>query len=82
MGYQYTGIYQCILEGRVFSHVGCLSLSGFDEMFEAMCETGTSPAEKEEQERKRSQSINAPILRVLSCVSLAGKAKLSLEVKI
>ena len=40
--------------------------------------TGTSPSEKVEQERKRSQSIYAPLLRVLSNVSLAGKAKLSL----
>ena len=39
-------------------------LSGFDEMFEAVDETGTSPAEKAEQERKRSQSIYAPMLRV------------------
>ena len=50
-------------------------------MYEAACETGTSSAEKAEQERKRLQSIYAPMLRVLSRVSLAGKAKLSLEVK-
>ena len=50
-------------------------------MSEAVRETGTSPAEKAEQERKRSQSIYSPMWRVLSCVSLAGKAKLSLEVK-
>ena len=62
-------------------NVGRLSLSGFDEMSEAVRETGTSPAEKAEQERKRSQSIYTPILRVLSCVSLAGKAKVSLEVE-
>ena len=29
-------------EERVFSHVGYLSLSGFDEISEAMFETGTS----------------------------------------
>ena len=73
--------YICILGRRVFSHVGCLSLSGFDKMSEAVRETGTSPTEKAEQERKRSQSIYALMLRVLSSVSLAGKAKLSLEVK-
>ena len=35
-----------------FSHVGRLSLSGFDEMSEAVREPGTSLAEKAEQERK------------------------------
>ena len=50
-------------------------------MSEAMHETGTIPAEKAEQERKRSQSTYASMLRILSCVLLAGKAKLSLEVK-
>ena len=50
-------------------------------MSEAEWETGTSPAEKVEQERKSSQRIYAPMSRVLSCVLLAGKAKLSLEVK-
>ena len=50
-------------------------------MSKAVCKTGTSPTEKAEQERKRSQSIYAPMLRVLCCVSLAGKVKLSLEVK-
>ena len=58
-----------------------MSLLGFDKMSEAECETGTSPAKKAEQEKKWSQSIYAPMLRVLSCVSLAGKAKLSQEVK-
>ena len=66
----------------MFSPIGRLSLSRFDEMSEALRETGTSPTEMAEQERKRSRSIYAPMLRVLSCVSLAGKAKLSLEVKI
>ena len=51
-------------------------------MSEALRETGTSSAEEAEQERKRSQSIYAPVLRVFSCVSLAGKAKLSQEVKL
>ena len=41
-------------------------------MSEAMRKT----TEKAEQERKKSQSIYAPMLRVLSCVSLVGKAKL------
>ena len=50
-------------------------------MSEAVRETGTSPGEKAEQEIKRSQSKYAPMLRVLKCVSLAGKAKLSLEIK-
>ena len=81
MRYQFTEIYQCTLEGRVFSHVSCLSLLGFDKMFEAVHETGTSPAEKVDQERKRSQSIYAHLLLVLSCVSVADKAKLSLKVK-
>ena len=50
-------------------------------MSEAVHKTGTSPAEKAEQERKRSQSIYVPILLVLNCVSQASKAKLSQEVK-
>ncbi len=79
--YQYTEIQQCILEGRVFSYVGHLSLSGFGEMSEVVRETGTSPAELAEQERKKSKSIYAPMLRLLSYASLVGKAKLSLEVK-
>ena len=40
------------LEKRVFFHVGCLSLSRFDEISEAVFETGTSLTEKAEQERK------------------------------
>ena len=39
------------------------------------------PVKKAEQERKRLQSIYAPMLYVLSCVSLAGKAKLSQNVR-
>ena len=50
-------------------------------MSEAVSETGTSPTEKAEQERKKLQSIYTPILHLLSYVSLAGKARLSLEVK-
>ena len=42
-------------EERVFPHVGCLSLSGFDEISEAVFEDGTNLTEKAEQERKRSQ---------------------------
>ena len=52
------------------------SLSGFDEMFEAVCKTGTSPAKKSEFERKRLPSIYAPMLCILSSVSLAGKVKM------
>ena len=47
----------------------------------AMRDTGTSLAEKAEQERKRSQNEYAPMLRVLSCVLLTGKVKLFLEVE-
>ena len=50
-------------------------------MSEAIRETGTSQAEKAEQERKKSKSIYTPILCVLSGVLLTGKAKLSLKVK-
>ena len=50
-----------------FSHVGRLSLSGFDEKSEAVCETGTSPAEKTEEERNRSQSTYAPMLLCVTC---------------
>ena len=65
------------LEGCVFSHVDCLFLSGFDEISEAVrvCETGTSPNERRNRKGKRSQTIYAPMLHVLSYVSLAGKAK-------
>ena len=48
-------------------------LSGFDEISEAVFETGTSLAEMAEQERKRSKNVYAPMLRVLSCVLLTGK---------
>ena len=62
-----------------------LPCSGFDEMFEVVFETGTSPAKRAEQERKRLQSIYTPMLRILSCVSQASKAmrkrELSLEVQ-
>ena len=50
-------------------------------MSEVVRETGTSPAKKAEQERKKSQSIYVPMLRVLSCVSQAGKSKLYREVE-
>ena len=52
---------------RVFSHFGCLSLSGFDESSEGVFEAGRSLTEKAEQERKRLQNVYAPMLRVLSC---------------
>ena len=70
------------LAERVFSHVGCLSPSGFDEISEAVFEAGTSLTEKAEQERKRLQNVYAPILYVLNCVLLTGKVKLFLEVEI
>ena len=44
-------------EERVFSHVGCLSLSGFVEISKAVFEAGKSITEKEEQERKRRQNV-------------------------
>ena len=43
--------------------------------------TGTSPAEKAEEERKKPQSIYGPMLPELTWVSQAGKVKLSLEVQ-
>ena len=42
------------LEERVFSHVICLSLSGFDNISEAMFEAGPNLTKKAEQERKKS----------------------------
>ena len=41
----------------VFSHVGCLSLSGFDEISVVVFEAGASLTEKAGQERKRSQNM-------------------------
>ena len=61
-------------EERVFSHVGCLSLSRFDEMSEAVFE-------KAERGRKRSQNEYAPMLHVLNCILQSGKFKLFLEVE-
>ena len=77
-----TQKYSNVFKKDVFSPmlVVCL-FRDLTEMSEAVCETGTSPAEKAEQERKWSQSIYALMLRALGFVSLAGKAKLSLEVK-
>ena len=57
------------MEERVFSRVGCLSLSGFEEISKAVFEAGTSLTEKAEQGRKRSQNVYAPMLRVLSCLT-------------
>ena len=53
--YQYTRKWQCILEGHVFSHIGRLSLWGFDEMSEAMRvhKTGTSPAKRQNRKGKK-----------------------------
>ena len=44
-------------EVRVFSHVSCLSLSGFDEISEAAFDAGRSPTDKAEQEGKRLQNV-------------------------
>ena len=63
---KYSNIF---LEERVFSHVVYLSLSRFDEISEAVFEAGTSLTEKAEQERKRSQNVYAPMLRVLNCIT-------------
>ena len=41
-------IYNSSGRTQIFSHVGCLSLSGFDEIYEALFETGTSLTEKVE----------------------------------
>ena len=68
-------------EERVFSHISCLSLSGFDEISEALFETGTKLTEKALQKRKRLQNVYASMLRVLNCVLLTGKVKLFLEVE-
>ena len=57
------------LEKHVFFHVGCLSLSGFDQISEAVFDTGTSLTEKAEQERKWSQNVYAHMLRVLLCLT-------------
>ena len=53
---------------NIFSHVGCLFLSRFDEISEVVFEAGTSLTEKTEQERKRLQNVYAPMLNVLNCV--------------
>ena len=45
------------LEERVFSHVGCLSLLGFDEISEAVFQAGRSLTEKAEEGRKRLQNV-------------------------
>ena len=57
------------LEEHVFSHVGCLSLSGFDEISEAVFEAGKSLTKKAEQERKRSQNVHTPMLCILLCLT-------------
>ena len=66
-------------EERIFSHIGRLSLSGFDEISEAVFEAGKSLTEKAEQERKRLQNVYVPMLRILNC--LTGKIKLFLDVE-
>ena len=58
-----------------------MSLSGFDEISEAVFEAGTSLTEKVEQKRTRLQNVYALMLRVLSSVLLTGKVKLFLEVE-
>ena len=67
--YRYTKYNNVSQEYRVFSHVGCLSLSGFDKISEAVFEAGKSLTEKAEQERKRLQNVYAPMLRVLRCIT-------------
>ena len=47
-------------EERVFSYVGWLSLSGFDEISEAVFEARTSPTEKAEQDRKSCRMYTQP----------------------
>ena len=56
-------------EERVFSHAGCLSLSGFDEISEAEFKAGKSLTEKAEQERKSLQNVYTLLLRVLNCIT-------------
>ena len=46
-----------------------MSLSGFDEISEAVFEVGKGVTEKAEQERKGLQKVYAPMLRILSCVT-------------
>ena len=46
-----------------------MSLSRFDEIYEAVFKAGTSLIEKAEQEIKRLQNVYAPMLRVLSYVN-------------
>ena len=74
---KYSNVFE---EECVVSPVGCLSLSRFDEISEAVSEAGTSLTEKAEQERKRLH-VYAPMSRVLSCVLLTGMVKLFLEVE-
>ena len=66
-----------IFEGHFFSHVGHLSLVECNEMYVAVRvrKTGTRYAERQNRIGKKSQTIYASMLHVLSCVSLAGKAK-------
>ena len=60
--------YSNVFKGeRVFSYVGCLSLSGFDEIF--VFEAGRGLTEKAELERKRLQNVHVPMLRVFNCVT-------------
>ena len=40
-----------------------------------MRETGTRPTDRQNERRKKSQTIYGPMLRVLSYVSLEGRAK-------
>ena len=49
---------------RVFSCECRLSLSGFDEEYDAVCarEIGARPAEKQNLGRKNSQTMYAPML--------------------
>ena len=47
-------------EERVFSHIGCLPLSGFDKISEDVFEGGTSLTEKAEQEKNGRRMYTHP----------------------
>ena len=57
---KYSNVFK---EERVFSHVGCLSLSGFDEISKTVFEAGASLTEIAEQVRKMVTECIPPMLR-------------------